>query len=223
MSLDHPREIGTRSGFTLLELMLALAVILAISSIVLPNLLDILTNRQLVRGGDGLRIALSEARLEAMRTGRTQIFRAQMSGRQFRVVPFVDAADTTEAADQMGRGTSVLFGAPAMMPPTSLPQVQDGATEKSPSGGLLAARMDEEMLPDGVLFEGVQVQATARSATIQQTSGLTPGDGWSTPILFYPDGTTSNAVLTITRQDYGRIHLKLRGLTGDTDISEVVP
>lgn len=210
-------------GFTLLELVLALAVILAISAVALPNLFDVMAQRQLVRGGDSLRVALVEARLEAMRTGRTQIFRGSIGGRQYLIQPFQSASDVSEAADMFGQGTSVMFGSgaaalPTLPPPESAPNVDENA-----SSGVLVTSLQENMLPDEVLFEDVQVQATARSSTIQQQAGITAGDGWSAPILFYPDGTASSAIVTIAREGQGRVYIKLRGLTGDTDRSEVMP
>ena len=209
------------SGFTLLELILALVIILAITAIALPNLFDFLADRQLVRGGDSVRIALVEARLEAMRTGRAQMFRAELGGSNFRVEPYYDPNDTTEAADMMGQGMSAAAGGPALLA-TPPPTATDNATVGEQPTDMLTVTVGEELLPRDILFEDVQVQATARAATMQQSASAIAGSGWSSPIMFYPDGTTSNAIVTVMHEKFGRVHIKIRGLTGDTDISQVV-
>jgi len=181
-------------------------------------------------------VAMVEARLEAMRTGRTQMMSFQTGGSQFKVEPYVTADDVTEAADMLGRGTAVAMGGNPVMPQT--PNMGAGGTGANPqSPDPLNGRMDQELLPGKSLFGVVQVQATARSATMQQQSAMLnssnsvspsssapASDGaWSQPILFYSDGTSSNAVVSITLDGMNQVLVKLRGLTGETDVTEVLP
>lgn len=224
-------------GFTLLELLLVLAVMVALGAIAVPGIVGILANRQVARGGSGVRVAMVQARLEAMRTGRTQLMQVEIGGSRFKVVPYHDASDVTEAADMIGRGTAAASGTIAM------PVAPAAATAAVPapagSRDALSAAVDEEKLPDLVVFGAAQVQATARSSTIDQaasaagaaglgaagalgTAGTAPGE-WSQPILFYADGTTSTAIVTLGREEVGRVVIRLRGLTGETRISEVTP
>jgi prepilin-type N-terminal cleavage/methylation domain-containing protein len=225
-----------RRGFTLIELLLTLSVIVAIGAIALPGLFDILAERQLVRGGNGVRIAMVQARLEAMRTGRTQMMRFQTGGPQFKVEPFVTAGDVTESADMLGQGTSVAVGgvataaAPNMAVINPATATAVSAADRDP----MDPRMDNEYLPGEVVFGVAQVQATARSATLQQqgatlnpsmgSASAAPDSGgqWSEPVMFYPDGTTSNAVVSVTLENIGQVLVKIRGLTGETDVTEVV-
>jgi hypothetical protein len=221
----------------LLELMLTLAVIVAISSVAIPNLFVILADRQLVRSGDGVRIAMVEARLEAMRTGRTHVMKFQIGGPQFKVEPFRTADDVTEAADMLGQGTSAMMGGAAVIP---MADPNPNANANGTSIGLpledrdvMDARMDQEMLVGSAVFGQPQIQATARSATMQQpgmmggamnpadASTATGGDGWSQPLMFYADGTTSNAVIVVQAEGIGKVLVKIRGLTGETDVTEV--
>jgi hypothetical protein len=47
---------------------------------------------------------------------------------------------------------------------------------------------------------------------------------WSQPILFHPDGTTSDATLVLTNEEQVSIRVTLRGLTGisqTVDVDEV--
>ena len=48
-------------------------------------------------------------------------------------------------------------------------------------------------------------------------------EGWSRPIMFYPDGSTSSAAVTLTHTTVGRVVVKIRGITGDVTVSEVLP
>lgn len=213
--------VPTRSAFTLLELLLALAIIVALGAVTIPGLMGALANRQLIRGGNGFRTAMIQARLEAMRTGRTQVLRVQLQGGGFQVQPLYSASDVTEAADNFGRGQAVMFGGVAV---ATTPGVAPPATDSpGANSDQLAGLMDQEQLPEEVLFADIRVQATARSITTQQTTMATSGDGWSQPIYFYADGTTSHAMVTLQRADVGRVVVRIRGLTGETDISEVMP
>lgn len=225
------------SGFTLLELLLVLAVMVALSAIAVPGIVGILANRQVARGGSGVRVAMVQARLEAMRTGRTQMMQVEIGGSRFKVVPYHDASDVTEAADMIGRGTAAATGGTAM-PVVPVAPAGAAPSQAGPRDAVSYA-VDEEKLPDLVVFNAAQVQATARSSTIDRAAsaaggaglGATgaPGDAgaalgeWSQPILFYPDGTTSTALVTLGREEVGRVAIRLRGLTGETRISEVTP
>ena len=45
---------------------------------------------------------------------------------------------------------------------------------------------------------------------------------WSDPIFFYPDGTTSDAQLTLKNGQGRAIELNLRGLTGTVDVGDIL-
>lgn len=232
--LPHRRFPAPRcpTAFTLLELLLVLAVMVAVGAIAIPGIFGVLANRQLARGGSGLRVAMVQARLEAMRTGRTQVMRFEIGGSRFQVVPHYDATDVTEAGDMIGSGTAVATGGVAIpvLPGSAnlAPQVPEEAGPRD----MLSVASDDEQLPEMVLFSDAQVQATARSSTIDHTSSgplasgasaAGPGPGWSQPILFYADGTTSTAAVTLSREAVGQIVVRLRGLTGETMVSEILP
>lgn len=202
-----------------------LAVMVAVSAIAVPGIFGALSNRQVARGGNGLRIAMVQARLEAMRTGRTQMMQVELGGSRFKVEPYFDPSDITEAGDMTGRGTAAATGGIAVpaLPTATPPSDSPEAGARSP----LSVAVDEEMLPDLVIFSDAQIQATARSSTIDSAAGAASGGAasgeWSQPIIFYPDGTTSTAAVTVGRESVGRVVVRLRGLTGETRVSEVLP
>jgi hypothetical protein len=47
------------------------------------------------------------------------------------------------------------------------------------------------------------------------------GTVWSEPILFYPDGTASDATVVLENEYRRRIELTLRGLTGVATVGEL--
>jgi hypothetical protein len=78
-------------------------------------------------------------------------------------------------------------------------------------------------LPEDITVEAVGVVSAARSMEIEQLTESDRSEGWSRPILFYPDGSTSTAVVTLSNPKLGRIVVRLRGITGDVTVSEVLP
>jgi type II secretory pathway pseudopilin PulG len=77
-------------------------------------------------------------------------------------------------------------------------------------------------LPEDILVEQVGVVSAARSMEVEQLNEANQSQGWSRPILFYPDGTTSTAIVTLYNPQLGRVVVSLRGITGDVTISEVL-
>jgi len=94
----------------------------------------------------------------------------------------------------------------------------EGAVEQS---GFAAANLSG-ILPEGNLFVAADRAETARDQALEMSQASAAGEaGWSQPIMFYADGTTSTALLLL-RGEYGMsVELSLRGLTGGVQVSEV--
>ena len=76
-----------RSGITLLEVLLVMALLVAIASMAAPALQGTLDGHRLRNSADTIRVAWTKARVEAMETGRTHLFRYQPSGSLYAVEP----------------------------------------------------------------------------------------------------------------------------------------
>ncbi len=199
-------KFGIRRAFTLLELLLTLSILAAIASVVIPQIGLLMGDRQLVRAGEQLRIEMTRQRVEAMREGRVMMIQAMIEGSTLRTRPYFSTSDATESADQTGSQSALLTGAD--------------------QGNVVALQTDADAeqlidLPEGVRVTSVGVVSAARASEIEQITLADQGAGWSRPILFYPDGTTSTASIVLSSESIGRVVVKIRGITGDATISEV--
>ncbi len=206
---------ASRRGFTLIELLLALAVLVALAAIIIPSFQGLLSNRRLARGGDIVRIEMLKARLAAMRSGRTQMLRFQLGAGTLSVRPWRSAADMTEAADMTGTGSALLQGGTPL-----------------PAAGIAATGQEEAQqieLPEGIVVAAARVESTTRSLAIETQTSSEQAAGWSQPLLFYADGTTSTAAVTVRdpapqdQQVGPQVIVMLRGLTGEPTLTEVQP
>ncbi len=207
----HPasgREL-TQRAFTLIELLLTLAILAGATAMILPSFNLLLADRTLARAGDQLRVEMMQARLLAMRSGRTQMLQLQAGTAQCRLQAWFDMSDLTEATDQTGSGSALLNGGNA-----SAASMQQTVAPEQP-------KMIQ--LPETILVKDSRVQTTQRSFLIdsQYANQGAAGD-WGQPILFYPDGTTSTAAVTLQDSEAGQIVVLLRGLTGEVTVSDVL-
>jgi hypothetical protein len=65
----------------------------------------------------------------------------------------------------------------------------------------------EQDLPQGVSFEHDEPEEVERASAVGE-------DGWSDPIVFYPNGRTENAHIRLKGEHHAFIEVSLRGLTG---------
>jgi prepilin-type N-terminal cleavage/methylation domain-containing protein len=181
-----------RRGLTLVEIILVLSLLVIIGAVAAPLLEGSFARSRLHHGGDLLRAAWSRARLAAIETGAPHVFRYQVQGSGYQILPLVALSDPAAA-----------------YPPAT------GGDERDPSDML---RLGGDRLPDGVVFAFGQVSSAPQLAAVPM-----PADGaWSSPIVFRPDGTTSDAVVLLANARGQRIRVTLRGLTGISRASDVL-
>ena len=197
--IGNPR----RRGYTLMEMLLVVAIMVTVAAMVLPALYGPMQDQRLLKAADLIRAEWATTRLTAMKTGRIQLFRYDVGANTYAVEAWQGDMDD---ADPQVSATA-----------TSTPQMtarQEGDKTTDP------AALDAGKLPNSVTFFQGQTTSDARSAQVDGSASSTsaPSTGDSQKIVFYPDGTTTDASLTLTNERCF-VQLNLRGLTGQSQAS----
>jgi len=185
------RDSSVESGFTLIEVILVMAILVAIAAMTLPSLSGVFTRSQLRNGGEVVRSAWGKARLAAMDSGQPYLFRCQLKGGEFQLLNIAELA----AAGGQSAG------------PTGNVVEPDGSW-----------RLAFDRLPAGVVF------AKGEFAPSQLMDAMFAGvanAAWAGPIVFYPDGTCTDATILLSNENESTIRVTLRGITGTALIGDV--
>jgi len=141
----------------------------------------------LQKGADRVRIAMGQARVRAIRTGEEHAVYYTPRGSWFNVAPYSQFAQQAGLASQAQR------------------KVDNGTY----------TNFERDLLPIGVRFTSTETQQNSRSAAVLSDGGGGGGDNNQiSMILFYPDGTSQDAVMLMQNERNLFIKLQLRGLTG---------
>ena len=187
-----------RKGFTLLELTLVMAILVAVAAIATPVALGIWDGHRLIKTGDEVRAIWNRARVSAMRSGQIQVFRYLSLTNEY----VVDAFQSDDAYLE----SSTLQADPmASMAPTAT----------------------RTLSSERVKFFSLSAQSDLRSVRVEeqlQTQGMgqQPGGALSDAIFFYPDGTSSTARLVLGNDEEQFVVVQLRGLTGLAEVSSLL-
>ena len=214
------RSSGRRmsaSGFTLLELLLVLTLLVVIGGIASQSLRGPIESQRLRRSSELLRIALGRARVKAMQSGQTQVFRYEIAGRRYQTQPLALDSEASE------------WGLDAFDQSDELAQINDpnnpdvfSATRAKQVNTLAELRYQ---LPEGIVFQQGATELDLRMSLAQEELAALDQamQNWSQPILFYPDGSTSEARLFLSNQAGQRfVAIRLRSLTGIPVVSGVL-
>jgi len=195
---------SVRGGFTLLELLAVVAILALIAGMSWPSFERLLNRSRVQDAAKQVRTELGEARLRAIESGRPQEFRFQPGTGLFEVRP----------KEEEAAGPAVLKSA--------LEQMSDESGESEPISGaeVTDTAAYERYLPQGMVFAGQEVAKEPAAGEEEEglaglsTAELTERQTWSEPILFYPNGRSSNARIRVTDGRRYAVDVSLRGLTG---------
>mgnify|MGYP001817556859 CR=1 FL=1 len=197
------------AGFTLLEVLLVLALMVAMLAIALPTFRGSFQEQRLKKSAEVIRAEWTDARNRAMKTGRVHVFQHAIYGRYFSTT----ASYSAELDTQL-----------------------DGTMAPAGMDSMSAEAWNE--LPKDVMFLGADVVVDDRSAfevsSLQELPNMSDlavrfqDDArevqnltWGAPIFFFPDGSSSSAQLVLVNEAQRTISVTLRGLTGMTRIGNV--
>ncbi len=195
---------GRLRGYTLLEMIVVLAVVASLLAIAMPAVFRPLAKAELREAAKQIQAAMLDARTRAVESGAVQEFRYQPGGRRYEI----------RALGQADQG-----------PPAALPNAAAAAASGQPADSALPEPVRED-LPDGIVFadpleerpaDTLQPLPTASSPVVEENA---TGDRWITLLHFYPNGRSLNGRLKLRGSKSWSIELMLRGLTGTVFVGE---
>jgi prepilin-type N-terminal cleavage/methylation domain-containing protein len=189
--------VGRRAhrAFTLAEILLVLVIIVIAGAVTFPYIQETLRRQRLKSAAEMMRIEWSRAHVKAMKTGRILVFRYQTDGNQYSLQPWLGGDDATEGESQVAG-----FEAPATT----------------------AVEAETKELEEGITFAAGEAKVDSRAYQVEsflQSGGAVEGQ-WSQPIMFYPDGSASDAFVIVADARRDAYRIQLRGLTGTSYIGE---
>jgi type II secretory pathway pseudopilin PulG len=186
------------TGYTVLELLLVLAVVGMLAAVAWPSVMRMQADHDLSAAVEQVRQQLASARTRAVHSGTAYQFRFEPNGRKYCVVPFEAEPEPVNASS----ASSVPVGEEALQRAAGelSRRVSFRSPTPSPGGSTAAAK-----LPEGV-FRGLP------------NAGALASVGWSAPLVFSPDGSAIDAVLTIADQRGYCVDVTVRGLTGGVTV-----
>ena len=200
-----------RSALTLFELLLVMAILVAMAGILIPSFESMISSRRLGQSIEKLRNEIMTGRVTAMRTGQAQVIRMTLQGKDYSISPWLGGSEEQDAS----AGATIMQSGQVIQ------------TQSTSGGGAVSisdAAGNTKQLSDGVLFSIVETLVDSRNAlAIEQSGGTVPtgggssqgdGAGLSSPLLLYPDGSCTTAQIILADEKGRRMAIQIRGVTG---------
>jgi Tfp pilus assembly protein FimT len=198
-------------GMTLVEILVVLALLVVIGGLVVPVFTGSVASVRLRRAGDQVVTGWSRARAEAIESGQPYQFRFKPDTGTFVIEPWTGLLGTESSSTRSttpGTATST----------TTTTSTATAATATASSSTISNAALPEEIIFQRGELAVEDFQSGERSVASLQDAG----ESLSTPILFFPDGTASDASILLTNGKKQFVRVTLRGLTGVGRASEVL-
>jgi Tfp pilus assembly protein FimT len=191
-----------------MEMLLVLAVLVMVAALSAPAMTGIMRRATLTKAADDVRTDFTRAHVKAMKTGRIQVFRYELGGRRYRVQPWIAGDDSLETNSQSGASEGLSM---------------EIKTQGNTQGRSTADTGEEKELPEGTTFAAGDATAESRGAVVgEAVANDSSAEGeWSSPILFYPDGSSSDAFVVVGDQFDRGMRIDLTGLTGTAKVGQI--
>jgi hypothetical protein len=197
---------------TLFEVVLVTALLVVVGSLVVPVFTGSFSSVRLRRAGDQVLSQWAHARARAIETGETQQFRFTPATGGYVVEPWaLIPLEESAGAPRRTREAKTQAEKDAAAAEVGLVTTGDGQPKKN------------GVLPSPITFHGGEIAASSSAERDERNTSLRSGDeGESAPILFFPDGSSSDASVTLVNDSQLYLRLTLRGLTGVGRASDVL-
>ena len=185
-----------KAGFTLLEMLLVLAILVVMTTVALPVVGRMYDTHRIRQAALEVRTKLSAARLRAVDEGEPFECRFEPEGRNLVIMAQGDPGlrfGSQEAMSVQVRRTSSKAMRVQLPEPLYFWTAENSRT-----------RLDEETLRGLPFREGLD------------------GRTWSAPIVFAPEGSSNDAAFEIRDSEGRAVELQVRGLTGEARASSLV-
>jgi len=195
----------SKRGMTLFEVLLVLILLVVMGSLAKPALEGTLASFRLQRGTDQVLSDWAKVRTRAIEEGQVYQFRFSQNSNEYRVDPWY-AEESYQPSKANGESAASEFS-DSSMPDLMKP---DSSESESKKDWQFKAKVSET-----VKFVSGQ-QAIVKPPDSREVETLASEDStdWSAPILFFPDGTTSEASLLLRGEKNRYQRATLRALTG---------
>jgi hypothetical protein len=159
----------------------------------------------------------AEARTQAIETGLPYQFRFTPGTGKYRIEPWSPPASGDAAS-----GSISSTSAPAATPPPAA-SVSGKADTPATHKTLGETPVIEAILPETILFQGGQAAVDDPVKEERRVNSLEESKAtWTTPILFFPDGSSSQATVVLQNDAVQYLRITLRGLTAVARVSPVM-
>jgi prepilin-type N-terminal cleavage/methylation domain-containing protein len=220
-AVPHQRPLRLlRSGFTLLELLITLAILAAIAGMTLPSLRGPLDKSRLQGAGRELRSHLARARLTAIQLDAPVVLECRLrTGRcTLMTIPQMNSGHFTVANEETTDSTP--SGLNSSSEESSAGMAADRSLEDESS---VSRPLRDWTLPEGVSFRHVDFRSSGRYRPRTNSFALTSpaqneledsSTDQTASIVFYPTGRSRDVTIRLQGpQDYV-LDVIVRGLTG---------
>ena len=145
LDCDQRQPHRQRAGFTLMEILLVMAIIVFVGALAIPTVLQTISRQSLDKGADRVRVAMGQARVRSIREGEIYAVFFLEGGAWFNVAPFTQAKLQSSLSTQRQR-------------------LADSRTQPD---------FEDDLLPKGITFAAgvVPIDARAAESLAENTSG----------------------------------------------------
>ena len=206
----YKRNRDARRGFTAVELIIALLLIVAALGLAMPAILAPLGRTELEDAGKQVRSALAQTRTTAIESGVPHEFRFQLGGARWEIGPRLSAAGDASSAS------------------AALSAAQTGPIDpaRGPGGEADVLPTIEDELPHGVVFALLTNDYADADAdfgpALDTESAIAAAEYSPVSIIFYPNGRASDERIRLLGPNHFLLDVMLRGLTGTATVGEPV-